>query len=273
MSLLDVVIFDKTEQYHKRDVNRMILYFSGTGNSAYVAKVISEGIEDTWYSITAQIRKRSLETINSEKPLVFVTPTYAWRIPRLVQEWIEKMKFVGNKRAYFILTCGDSIGNAGKYARSLCDKKGFEYMGCKRIVMPENYVAMFPVPNEKEARKIVKAAHPVIYEAMASIKAGESFKEPKLSCRDKLSSSVVNQVFYDFIVKDKKFRVTDDCIGCGICEKVCPLHNIDLINKEPYWKGKCTHCMKCICDCPQKAIEYGRASKGKDRYHCPTDII
>ncbi len=71
MSLLDVVIFDKTEQYHKRDVNRMILYFSGTGNSAYVAKVISEGIEDTLYSITAQIRKRSLETINSEKPLVF----------------------------------------------------------------------------------------------------------------------------------------------------------------------------------------------------------
>ena len=29
----------------------------------------------------------------------------------------------------------------------------------------------------------------------------------------------------------------------------------------------CTHCMACICYCPKEAIEYGKKSKGKPRYH------
>ena len=54
-----------------------------------------------------------------------------------------------------------------------------------------------------------------------------------------------------------------------LCEKLCPLNNIELQNKEPVWGTNCTHCMACICGCPKEAIEYGRISKGKVRYQCP----
>ena len=129
----------------------MILYFTGTGNSTYVAEKIAEMTADSLISMTDKIRENSCENINAEKTLVFVTPTYGWRIPRIVEDWIMQVTFPENCRAYFVMTCGDGIGNAGAYLEKLCKKKGFEYMGCAEIVMPENYVAMFPVPEEDEA--------------------------------------------------------------------------------------------------------------------------
>ena len=59
----------------------------------------------------------------------------------------------------------------------------------------------------------------------------------------------------------------DACIGCGRCVELCPLNNVHLKNGKPVWGKNCTHCMACICYCPKEAIEYGRKSKGKPRYH------
>ena len=57
------------------------------------------------------------------------------------------------------------------------------------------------------------------------------------------------------------------CIGCGKCVKNCPMNNIRLKDGKPIWGKKCTHCMACICYCPMEAIEYGKKSIGKPRYH------
>ena len=61
----------------------------------------------------------------------------------------------------------------------------------------------------------------------------------------------------------------EKCIGCGKCDRVCPLGNIRMENGQPRWGENCTHCMACICGCPTEAIEYGKKSVGKPRYRCP----
>ena len=66
-----------------------------------------------------------------------------------------------------------------------------------------------------------------------------------------------------------KFYVTDACISCGKCVKVCPLGNIRLENGRPVWGKNCTHCMACICRCPREAVEYGKHSRGLLRYVFP----
>lgn len=40
-----------------------------------------------------------------------------------------------------------------------------------------------------------------------------------------------------------------------------------LQNGKPVWGQDCTHCMACICCCPAEAIESGKMSLGKPRYH------
>lgn len=49
-----------------------------------------------------------------------------------------------------------------------------------------------------------------------------------LHLKDKLQSSIVNTVFYPLFVKAAAFYSTDECIGCGLCETLRPLKNIQL---------------------------------------------
>ena len=266
----------------------MILYFSGTGNSRYVAERIAAVTGEELIDVNAKIRNRDTGRIVAGAWVVIVTPTYAWRIPRVVEEWIRETEFAGagqaeshvadqakshsasrdGLQAWFVMTCGDEAGNACKYNLQLCAAKGWDYMGTAQVVMPENYLAMFPVPKPSTAQKIIRNAEPVIDEIAGQIAQGNPVPDGKLTAADRLKSGFVNAVFYSMFLKAGPFHATDACIGCGKCESLCPLHNIALKDGRPVWGKDCTHCMACIAYCPTEAIEYGKASVGKPRYHC-----
>ncbi|MDO5408019.1 MAG: EFR1 family ferrodoxin [Eubacteriales bacterium] len=247
----------------------MILYFSGTGNSEYVAKRIGNGLGDEVLNLFDRIRNSDSSRLHSERPWVLVVPTYAWRIPRIVENWLRKATLSGSKEIYFVMTCGGSIGNAGAYTEALCSHMGMQYRGCQRIVMPENYIAMFGTPGPEEARRIIEKAEPVMDEIIEKIRNGEAFLQPSTGVGDKINSSFVNTIFYPVFVHSRKFFAEESCISCGKCEKVCPLNNIHMENGKPVWGDNCTHCMACISRCPKEAIEYRKKSKGKVRYTCP----
>ena len=245
----------------------MILYFSGTGNSKYVAKRIADALGDALVNLNDRIKASDTSPVETGERLVIVTPTYAWRIPRVVRDWLRKTELRGAKQAWFVMTCGSEIGNADKYNRELCAEKAISCMGTAQIVMPENFIAMFNAPTVEEARRIVAKAEPFIDRAIAAIRAGHMFSPPRKKLYDRIASSAVNPVFYPLFVKANPFTASDVCIGCGKCEKLCPLNNITLQNARPVWGTNCTQCMACICYCPTRAIEYGKKSAGKPRYH------
>ena len=68
---------------------------------------------------------------------------------------------------------------------------------------------------------------------------------------------------------DKQFWVTDRCNSCGICVKVCPVNNINLIEGKPVWQHKCEHCLGCLQWCPKEAIQFGKSTAKRKRYHHP----
>ena len=245
----------------------MILYFSGTGNSNYVAKRIADALGDALVNLNDRIKASDTSPVETGERVIIVTPTYAWRIPRVVRDWLLKTELRGAKQVWFVMTCGSEIGNADKYNRELCTEKAISCMGTAQIVMPENFIAMFNAPTVEEARRIVAKAEPFIDRAIAAIRAGHMFSPPRKKLYDRIASSAVNPVFYLLFVKANPFTASDVCIGCGKCEKLCPLNNITLQNARPVWGTNCTQCMACICYCPTRAIEYGKKSAGKPRYH------
>lgn len=247
----------------------MILCFSGTGNSAYVAKRISDITNEKIISINEYIKQGKKYTASENERLIFVTPTYAWRIPRVVERFIESIKICGRHSAYFVMTCGGEIGNAEKYLKSLCEQTGIEFSGCVGIVMPENYIAMFEAPDENTALNIIEKAEPSIDRVAQHIKENKHFDKASVSLIDRIYSGIVNTAFYPMFVHAKKFYAKDSCIGCGLCSKLCPLNNITIVNGKPVWQDNCTHCMACICHCPTGAIEYSTKSKNQPRYTCP----
>lgn len=250
----------------------MILYFSGTGNSEYAAKRIGNEINDQVVNLFEKIRSRDFAALQSSRPWVVVAPTYAWRIPRIVEEWLQNTPLTGSKDIYFVMTCGGNIGNADQYLKKLCAAKGLNDRGCFEILMGENYVAMFTTPTQAQALQTLEQAKPAIDKAAQLIKSGKPFPRPAVTLKDKLDSGFVNDVFYPLFVHAKKFYATSACISCGKCAKLCPLNNIRLENGKPVWGKSCTHCMACICRCPSEAIEYGEHSKGMPRYVCPKTL-
>lgn len=247
----------------------MILYFSGTGNSEYVAKRIGKETQDEVFNLFEKIQNRDFSTMSSNRPWVVVVPTYAWRIPRVVEEWLIHTTLEGSQEIYFVMTCGGSIGNAGAYLEKLCKEKGLYHLGCVSVTMPDNYIALYNTPDRDEALATIERAEQEISDIAQWIRKGTACQEPQVTLKDRVNSSLVNNIFYLIFVHTKKFHVTNTCVSCGKCEKVCPFKNIRLENGQPEWGKNCTHCMACICRCPKESIEYGKHSKGRVRYTCP----
>lgn len=247
----------------------MIVFFTGTGNSRHCAHALAQALQDEMLDAFHFLRDGIAAELLSDRPWVFVSPTYAWRLPRVFAVFLRSGSFAGSRDAYFVMTCGDGTGNAAAYNRALCAQMGLRCRGTLPVVMPENYIAMFDAPAPDEARRIVAAAAPALQEAAACIRAGRDFPALRPTAADRLRSGAVNAAFYRFFIKASPFTVSDACIGCGRCAQGCVQNNITLTDGRPVWGSRCTHCMACICGCPAAAIEYGKASVGRVRYCCP----
>ena len=219
----------------------MVLYFTGTGNSRYIAQHIAEAIDDELLSMNDRIKAGDYSPVETDERLVIVTPTYAWRIPRIVRDHLAETDFSCGAQAWFVMTCGSEIGNAAGYNQALCREKQLTYMGTAQIVMPENYIAMFNAPQAEEARQIVARAEPEIDRVISAISAKQEFAPPRNNLYDRFMSGPVNPIFYSCFVKAKAFTTSDACIGCGQCAKLCPTNNITIQNGKPVWGGDCTH--------------------------------
>lgn len=250
----------------------MIVYFTGTGNSRFAAEVLGKELQDAVVNAGALMKAGEKGVFSSNKPYVVVSPIYSWRMPAVFEEFLRNSEFVGCKKAYFVMTCGGDMGAAGVYNEKLCQEIGLEYCGSLEVVMPDNYILMFPAPGLEEAKQIVKKAFPVLHKGAEYIRDGAHFPEKKCGAADKIKSGIVNTGFNKYFVKAKGFQVTEKCINCGKCVDSCVLNNITLVNGKPIWGGACTQCMACICGCPKEAIEYGKKTVGKVRYQCPKEV-
>lgn len=207
----------------------MILYFSGTGNSQFAALRIAKLLgEDKAVSINRCLKDEEKREFHSELPLVFVAPIYAWRMPRVVEEWIEHTKFEGNKNAYFILTRGGGTGgNAALYTRRLCERTGLTYRGLASVQMPENYIALSSAPSESECEEIMARAEPVFSALAQRIKQGEAFTEAQVSLGGRFLSGRLTRstIMLPFMTRALPFRTPACPAGSapgGAAEQHCP---------------------------------------------------
>ncbi|MDQ0508730.1 ferredoxin [Peptoniphilus ivorii] len=240
----------------------MIIYMSGTGNTAHCARVLGERLREEIVDMTPKIRAGDFSPVESAR-LIVLTPTYCWRMPRIVEEYLRQID-IRAERIYFILTCGSGIGAASKYAEALAREKKVAFGGLTGVVMPENYTALFSPPPQEEARAIIGRAEERIDEIASAIEAGSAIGDAP-TWKGRLLSGMA-PLFDACIVTARPFRVKDSCIGCGECARRCMTANIEMKAQRPLWHDRCIHCMACINYCPVEAIEYGRRTAGKVRY-------
>ena len=200
----------------------------------------------------------------------FVFPVYIWGLPNIVKAFTEKIPAAPSKYFFAVATCGLSVGKCFAQIKKILSLKGNKLSSAFKIKMPGNYIPMYNAYSKKKQKKMFSIAKEKVKKIALLIKKKEKVRLPfNILTKYILGTIAYNPGMKRIKKEDKKFLVDEKCDGCSICEKICPVKNIKMKNKKPVWQHKCEQCLACIQWCPQQAIQYGKKTASRERYHHP----
>lgn len=238
-----------------------IYYFSATGNTLYIAKIIAEKIGAELLPMTSCMGA----ACDSER-IGFLFPTYFWGVPRTVDTFIKKLNVTAKNPYIFVVSSyGGSAGGVLGFTEKLFAEKNLSVAYGAVILSVANFIEKYN-PRVASAAKHSDKAKKAAIEVANQIVAGKrtEIKRPLF----------INEWFYNIYIRDKLdkdsgFQADDSCIGCGICATVCPNQNIVIKEGRPEFQHRCEHCTACIHWCPQEALQWKTVTKKRNRYHHP----
>ena len=234
----------------------MIYYFSGTGNSRWVAEQLALKTNDIALNL---VREPAPSSIEGEL-LSLVFPVHAWGVPDPMVDFAKKL--IGKPAfSYGVCTCGGEAGNAMKKLSNLI------YLDASYSVeMPNNYVMGSDVESEARIASKISNARKKIDKIAENVITRQPTSDVYTGNFAWVKSTLINVGFNMAARSTKPFYVTDKCISCGQCAKDCPAETITMIEGKPHWGKKCCQCSACINLCPVQAIEYGKGTSTRGRY-------
>ncbi len=182
-------------------------------------------------------------------------------------KFLTKVDFRKNKEAYFyaVSTQGASAGNSFVNVDRLLRRQWLELNAAFEVKMFANYVALYNMAKNPEN---ANEEATVVVEAIAK-EVKEKVEKPFSKKESIIAKLMSDFMAPKFAMKDKGFNVSSECGGCGICKKVCPVNNIEIVAHKPTFKHKCEQCMACIQNCPSKALNYKNKTQKRGRYINP----
>ena len=240
----------------------MVFYFTATGNSLYVAKQL----EKNPVSIAQAVHDRQM--VYKAERIGIVCPVFGHEVPALVKEFLEKASFV-TPYFYMILTYGNRHGGAAKLAENMLKEMEIKPSYINVILMADNFLPAFDMDVQKRLDKKVDEHIKNIQKDIADQKRYRSSvtDRDRMIHREYLSrTSDMPPDYWKHL-----YHITDECIGCEICTRVCPEKCFTVQNQKSSWNpGNCIGCMACIHACPMMAIQMNIPEKNpKARYRNP----
>lgn len=248
----------------------LIIYFTGTGNTLHAGKILAQELGDTTlFRISKNMDKAKVrDLINKADTIGIAAPVYAGTLPYMVSDFMKEISFPKETYIYSLLTCAGSELSAHTDVE-LCLRQTSKRKVDNNFTLtyPSNFQTHMAPKDDKTIKKVVGDAEDELKKIVSIIEKREK-EEVKVN---KFMAAISRASLKIFVKKDtdKNFYSDDKCISCGICQKVCPAANIDLVEGKPGWKNSCESCMACINLCPAKAIQYKEKTKTWGRYANP----
>ena len=246
----------------------MIFYFSGTGNTKWVAQQLAAATGEQLLYIPDELKRGSIDyTLQDDERLGFCFPTHGWQPPRIVRDFIRKATFHHSGYVYAVTTCGDNMGHAMRILNKELAAKGLHAESTFAVLMPESNVCFsflhLDTP-EREHQKKEQAKGTVAHICQVVKERQKGVNELIKGAIPFTYTYVIGGYYNKHLITDEKFWVDQEaCIQCGLCSKLCPVDDIEGL--PPRWKhdGSCTNCLACYHHCPQHAIHWGKMKRGQ----------
>lgn len=246
-------------------MSNTIYWFSGTGNSLYVAKALADAMGSTRlvpiaHNISAEA------TGGAGNKVGFVFPSYYGDLPRIVRTFVEKLNILPKTDLFTIVTMGAFGQGSIKAMAELLTTKGLSLRYGVGVRINGNYIlnynpAIFGAKSDTRIQSKLNKADTQIEQIAKDIENGKQ--------HIKKNSISAKTLYKNISSLDSGFTVSEKCTGCGLCERICPVDNINLTNGKPIWQHHCEHCVACISWCPVYAINNGSVTEKRTRYRNP----
>jgi len=245
----------------------VMIYFSGTGNSKYVAELFCRKSNAPCYSIENDVDFSQL--ILSEEIIAFCYPIYGSRVPRIMREFVSvHAQQIKSKKLIIFCTQMIPVCDGTRAFVDLLGSKDVEVIYAERFTMPNNIniVPLFPLSGEKGIKKTLARTEKKMKTVCENIEKGIVVKRG-FGIFPRIVGSFQGLVL-PLIEKigRKGVRINENCNKCMQCVSSCPMKNFTCDDGKITTNNNCTLCFRCINNCPQKAINIIRRGKVKRQY-------
>ena len=250
-----------------------IYWFSGTGNTLYVAREFANSFPQARLLSIASLDRAEDVVLGAETTGIFF-PAYCMGIPHIIEQFLARIvpqeKGNDGKFIYAVCTSGGYPGGALPMIEDTLAEKNINLNACFHIRMPSNYIPLSNPPAEKQQAALFTKADRAIRIAVIAVKKRKKTRPLRVFPIDTFMKFVSKRAVATLENSDRYFWINQDCDGCGLCSRICPAANISLDNEEhPIWHNHCEQCMACLQWCPKKAIQYKQLTLQRQRYHNP----
>ncbi len=240
---------------------KMILYFSATGNSRWVASRLASELGDSMFDLSACLCSGApLPRLSDVAGIVF--PIHSWYVARPLLEALSRLDVSSSAYRYAVCTCGD---DAGKAMERL--SRHFPFDAAWSVQMPNTYVPMFDLDGDALCRSKLEAASRLLPSIASAVRNRQRVWQVHEGSFAWLKTYVVNPLFVRFVIGVRGFYAMDGCTSCGQCARACPLDNVRVSpGTRPRWGNRCMHCMACLHACPLGVLQYKKSTRRRGRY-------
>jgi ferredoxin len=246
-------------------MSKKIFYFTGTGNTLKLAKDLASHLDD------AKLVRISydMEFDQTDCDVAGIaSPVYCFGQPNIIVNFLKKVKFADTTYIFGLSSYGALLTSSGRRLKTILKARGYTLNASFAIQMPGNATTVYDVPKA-EKREAMYAKEKVRIPEIAEIVKNKSAYgiDTNLGILGRLMSTATAPMMSKINLSDKSFFVDENCDGCGICAKICPVGNIKMTDKKPQWQHKCECCMACFHWCPKASIQGSAKTKIRSRYH------
>ena len=261
-----------------------VYYFSGTGNSLVLAKLVAERLGGDLIPIASIADWEKIEPTADVIGITF--SVYYADAPNIVRRFAEKLCNAEGKYIFAIANYGGAAGASlvtldrilrshgaalsagfGMHMPQNAFRKAWEI---KKLVYRQAEKRIAFVGRAVQARRTGFFYSGPLLQAITApllgwMKRAVALHLEKVSNTPSPSGLTVEQLMP---LCGSSFAVDEKCTGCGTCAQVCSVHNIEIVDMKPVWQNHCGNCYACFNWCPTNAIHGPLADTGY-RYHHP----
>jgi len=255
----------------------LTLYFSGTGNTKYLARLFSKNMDARCLSIEAEAD--FFTEFATHDTIAFCYPIYGSRVPLILRKFVERhAESLRGKRLILFATQVAFSGDGARAFLDLLPPDHVQVIYAEHFFMPNNVSNLWPLYRQPSPARIAKKFRQVqdkIALVCEDIRAGR-VKKRGFSKFSQALGKLQGPAWQGKaeVLMGQNLRVHSNCTVCGLCVALCPMQNFEERDDKIVHKKNCTVCYRCVNRCPARAITVFIHQRPKWQYQgIPEDSI